>query len=82
VLRWVLYFVQSKDWYRDMLPNKALQATAAVLGCSEAVWRHSAVVAGASVLLHPPSRSDRDYGGRAAAMPEPGRYAFVRTAKP
>jgi len=41
------------------LPNKALQATAAVLCGWEAVWSHNAVVAGASALP--------------AAVPELGR---------
>jgi hypothetical protein len=55
-----------------MRPNNSLQPPAAVLGGREVAWRHNAEVAGACALLHPPSRSDRDYEGRAAAVPEPG----------
>jgi hypothetical protein len=45
--------------FMAMLPNKALQATAAVLCGWEVAWRHNAVVAGASALP--------------AAVPELGR---------
>ena len=51
----------------DMLPNKALQATAAVLRGLEVARRHDAVVADASALP--------------AAVPELGREAASRRAR-
>jgi hypothetical protein len=46
-----------------MLPNKALQATAAAVRALAVAWSHNAVVAGASALPVP----------IAIGMPEPGR---------